>query len=308
MARGGAASGSPIMTDVTIQHSRSARAKALAARTSARRARRRRLLTAAAPIAVVAVVVAVLVGVKLGNGSDARSGAPAAAANETVVRAVTAVPASALDAVGIGSATRALTAVTGPALAAGGKPRILYIGAEYCPFCAAQRWPLIVALSRFGTWTGLGQTTSAGAPEVYPNTPTFSFHGAGYTSELLAFTGVETESNQVRDGRYAPLDTPAGEDVTQLRRHDPEGSIPYLDLGGRWISVGASYRVEVLAGKTHQQIATALSEPSSPIARAVDGAANMLTAGLCQLTGGAPTQVCTAPGVTAAASMVGRAG
>ncbi len=31
-----------------------------------------------------------------------------------------------------------------------GKPEVLFVGAEFCPFCAAERWPLIVALSRFG--------------------------------------------------------------------------------------------------------------------------------------------------------------
>ena len=35
------------------------------------------------------------------------------------------------------------------------KPELLYIGAEYCPYCAASRWPLIIALSRFGTFKGL---------------------------------------------------------------------------------------------------------------------------------------------------------
>jgi len=33
---------------------------------------------------------------------------------------------------------------------------VVYIGAEYCPYCAVERWPLIVALNRFGTLTNLG--------------------------------------------------------------------------------------------------------------------------------------------------------
>jgi hypothetical protein len=52
---------------------------------------------------------------------------------------------------------------------------------------------------------------------------------------------------------------------------------------------------------SHRQIATALSDPTSPVAKAVDGSANVLTAALCEVTGQRPSAVCTAPGVVAAA-------
>jgi Domain of unknown function (DUF929) len=47
------------------------------------------------------------------------------------------------------------------ALTASGKPEVLYTGAGFCPYCAAVRWPLIVALSRFGTFSGLAPARSA---------------------------------------------------------------------------------------------------------------------------------------------------
>ncbi len=82
------------------------------------------------------------------------------------VAAVTSVPGSALDGVGVPSSAAALTALpTGtPALTSGGKPEVFYTGAEYCPYCAAQRWPLIVALSRFGTFSGLSTAFSGSPP------------------------------------------------------------------------------------------------------------------------------------------------
>lgn len=263
--------------------------------------RHSRWLVAGAPIAVVLIAVSVLVAVKLGTGSGPKSGARAEAAATAVVQAVTGVPASALDAAGVGASTQLPKASGGSALTAGGKPRVLYVGAEYCPFCAAERWPMIVALSRFGTWQGLGQTTSAGAPEVYPNTATLTFHGATYRSELLSFTGVETESNQVVNGRYSPLDTLSDADAAVLRAHDPSGAIPFVALGGKWTITGATYAPAVLAGKTHAQIAAALAEPDSAIAQGVNGAANVITAALCELTGGQPAAVCTSAGVRAAA-------
>jgi hypothetical protein len=44
---------------------------------------------------------------------------------------------------------------------AGGKPAIVFVSEESCPFCAAERWSLTVALSHFGTWSHLGTTTSS---------------------------------------------------------------------------------------------------------------------------------------------------
>ena len=156
----------------------------------ARHARRRRVLFAGASIGVVVLLLVGLVVAKaagLGSGdsgTDSTTSAQPAAASAAVVKAVTAVPATVLDEVGPGDVQAVPRTVDAPALTADGKPKVLYVGAEYCPFCAAQRWPVVVALSRFGTWSGLGQTTSA-SDDVYPDTATLSFHGATYTSDYL---------------------------------------------------------------------------------------------------------------------------
>ena len=63
---------------------------------------------------------------------------------------------------------------------------------------------------------------------------------------------------------------------------------------------GASYSPQVLQGKTQTQIATALADPNSPIAKAVDGTANLITAAICQITDGQPAAVCQSAGVTTA--------
>ena len=63
---------------------------------------------------------------------------------------------------------------SGPPLRFDGKPAIVFVSEESCPFCAAERWPLAVALSHFGTWSQLGITQSA-ATDVYPGTATLSF-------------------------------------------------------------------------------------------------------------------------------------
>jgi hypothetical protein len=278
--------------------------------------RRRRVLLAGGAVAVVLAVVVALVVARaagVGSGDDGAAttsdGAASALASPAVVEAVTSVPASVLDRIGVGAAQTAPTKIDAPALVADGKPRVLYVGAEFCPFCAAERWPVVVALSRFGTWSGLGATHSA-SKDVYPDTQTLSFHGATYTSDYLSFTGVETTGNTPVDGSYPPLDSldPVDEKIVQDYNKPPytrtAGSIPFLDVAGRYVTSGASYSPEVLEGLSRARIAAALDDPSDPVAKAVGGTANVLTAVLCEATGGTPTAVCTAPGVTAAADAV----
>ena len=53
---------------------------------------------------------------------------------------------------------------------------MLYYGAEYCPYCAAERWAIAAALSRFGTWSNL-KITASSHTDVYAETHTFSYYG-----------------------------------------------------------------------------------------------------------------------------------
>jgi hypothetical protein len=265
-------------------------------------ARRRRLLTVFAPIGVVILIVAVLVAVKAGSHSGVKSGAAATNADSAVAKSVTSVPIAALNTVGKGSVSTPPSALTGAALTADGKPRVLFVGAEWCPFCAAERWGLAVALSRFGTLTGLGEVRSS-STDTFPNTATITFHGASYSSAYLSLTAKEIFSNQATatGNGYQPLDTLTAAD-SALFESVGKGSFPFIDIGGKYLISGASYDPGVLSGKTQAQIAAALSDPSSSIAKAIDGTANVITAAICRTTASAPSAVCTAPGVSAAAA------
>ncbi len=259
--------------------------------------RRRATVMASAAVVLVLVVIAVLAVVKLtGGGSQAQQGAAAASETSQVASLVSAVPPSVLDTVGVGTASNPPAPVSAPALTQDGKPKVLYVGAEYCPYCAAQRWAVSIALSRFGTWSNLG-TTHSSADDVYPNTPSLSFHGATYTSDVVAFTGYETT-----DVEQQPLDTLSAADQKVFDTYNPaNGSIPFLDIGGTHTSVGSSINPQLLAGKTPLQVAQSLADPADPIATAVDGSANAITAAICTSTQQQPAAVCTASGVVAAA-------
>jgi len=267
----------------------------------AQEARRRRQMSIV--MAAIGVVLVVIVGFIIAKVVTTSSSTPAASqAAAKVVKAATTVPPSAFDKVGTGAAQAAPQPISGNhSLTADGKPKVLYVGAEYCPYCATERWAVVAALSRFGTFSNLG-TTRSSSSDVYANTATLSFHGASYSSKYLSFAGYETQDRQ-----NLPLDQLPPEDKKVFQKFDfppytqSEGSIPFVDLGGKYMIVGASYDPSVLQGKSHLQIAQAMNDPNSDIGKAVDGTANLITARLCQLTGQQPGSVCKSPGVTAAA-------
>ncbi len=295
-----------------VQRKTSAREKAAQLRAEQLRAeRRRRLLVAGSAVAVVLVIVAALVIAKLTGVGDNPPATPTGQASAKVVSGLS-VPASVLDQVGTGKAEGGPQKADAPALTTNGKARVLYVGAEYCPYCAAERWPMAVALTRFGKFTGLGVTESA-SEDAFPNTPTLSFHGAKFTSPYVAFTGVETTSNKKAGGGYAPLDSLSAQDQKIFDTYNKPpyvsgegGAIPFIDIGGTYISSGATYSPDLLAGKTHEQVAAALKDPGSDIAKAVGGSANMFTAAICAATGNKPGDVCTSTGVTKAAASLGK--
>ena len=254
--------------------------------------RRSKLMIAGATVGVVAIVVIALVIAALQGGTDV-TGQSSTALDQATFAKVTSVPAASLDTVGAGASDNPPKTIDAPALTKDGKPRVLYVGAEYCPYCATERWPLVVALSRFGTWNNLSASFSAPAPEVNPNTATVSFHGATYSSQYVSFTGYETSTNKQTNGQWGKLDTLEGEDLALFQKFNAP---PYVQSSGAipWINLGGT--------STQAEIATALSDPTTDIAKGVNGAANVLTAQICKSTNQQPTAVCTAPGVVAAAA------
>lgn len=257
------------------------------------------MLLAIGGIVGLLVVIAALVGAKLLQSSPApakRTGlAPA-----SVVHDVSTVPASAFNTIGAVRGIGGLSKIGGTPLTQGGKPVVLYIGAEYCPFCAAERWPLVAALSRFGTFTNLGATHSA-TNDVYPNTPTFSFKDAKYSSKYLALQTVELYGNRPVNGSYPPLQRPTAQQNALIGKHDPRGTIPFIYLGN-YLQLDASYNPQILAGMSMQQVAHAMRDTNTDQSIAILGTANQITAALCAQTGGQPGNVCSTPGVTAAAA------
>jgi thiol-disulfide isomerase/thioredoxin len=277
-----------------------ARARAAAAREQQRKAEaRRKMLTIGGITTVVLAVVAVIVIVGLNKGSNNKaSSSLRTTAAPSIVQQLTTIPSATFEAVGAGQVAGGPTKVSGTPLTQGGKPVFFYYGAEYCPYCATERWAVVTALSRFGTWSDLKQTTSA-SQDTPASIPTLSFYGAKFTSQYLAFQAVETYTNQRSGNFYSTLETPTKDQAALVSKYDgSNGSIPFLDFGNKYVSSGATYAYQVLQGKSPDEIAAAIRDSSTDTAKGVLGAANSITAALCNMTNGQPGSVCNLPQIS----------
>ncbi len=174
---------------------------------------------------------------------------------------------------------------------------MIYVGAEYCPYCAAERWSLVMALARFGTFSGLQEMRSS-PTDVDPNTATFTFHASTYSSSVISFQPVELE-----DRNQQPLESPSASVASIFTTFDQppyaatRQGFPFLDIGGRFMLEGAGYDAALLQGLSWDQIASSLSDAGSPVTQAIVGNANDLTAAICSAARNQPS-VCTSPTIT----------
>ncbi len=281
--------------------------------------RRRNTLLAVAAVGVVIVVVAVLVIVKAaGGGKAATTSATSAGIYQPVTateyQKLTAVPvstlASAVNHFHDPSSAVPLTypqPISGPTYSVGGKPGGFYMGAEYCPYCATQRWPLVIALSKFGTWTGL-QTMKSSSTDVWPSTPTVTFLHATYTSKYFGFDHWELETRT-----YKSLQKPSARGQSLFNKYNLQGGIPFIYLDGKYVINEVGYSPQYLRkgggqhtdGISFTAALDSIAGGSSTLAANVEANAGAITADICQITHGHPGSVCkyfpkaiTSPDVT----------
>jgi hypothetical protein len=189
-------------------------------------------------------------------------------------------------------------------------PEVLYVGAEYCPYCAAERWSTIIALSRFGTFTGLGNTVVPSTEAPYGGVTSFTFLKTTFKSKYLVFNAVERYTNIPDPAThfYTPLQKMNKIEKANFKKYDNSkyipgisasqtGAIPYINYANRFVSAGSSFSPSLLENLTRSQIAVGLSSASSPITQAIIATANYQSAIICSLTNNQPGSVCSSPGV-----------
>jgi thiol-disulfide isomerase/thioredoxin len=250
--------------------------------------------------AVVVLVVVLLVVLLLPPSNGLQPVSTPTAVPASVLSAVTNPGIHAFGTVGEGGQAGELSRLTGtkPLTDSAGKTEVVYVGAEYCPYCAAERWSMIMALARFGTFTGLKEMSSSSTDQAGPSISSFTFVDSSYSSQWVDFMPVEED-----DQSGNPLQTPSAtvQQIFTTYGQPPytasASSFPFLDIGGVYVLYQTGFLPSVLQGLSWKQIATDLSNLDSPVTLAIVGNANWLTAAICLADSNQPSSVCASSGV-----------
>jgi thiol-disulfide isomerase/thioredoxin len=236
-------------------------------------------------LAIAAVVVLFLA---RGGGSDANATATAASGSVpsgTVPAAANQPPAAA--SVALGQVRRE----SEEPLLDGGKPLIFFMGAEWCPFCASERWGLVEATSRFGKWSGLRELTSREGQDYFPALATYDLSQANYTSDYISVRHIEVATVE-----GDPLQKLGSFEEGLVNGYDKLGSVPFLFASGP----SGRYTVELpfspglLDGDSFASLRKEVAAGApTPEVEAIDGQADAITALICKLDGRQPASVCT---------------
>jgi hypothetical protein len=229
-------------------------------------------------------------------------------ADPAVVQETTDVPESVVQAVGTGGLPNPLILIRGQPFLQGlhGHPEFFLASAQFCQYCATERWAVLNTLGRFGRLTHVGQMQS-----YEENISTFSFYQSISISQYLDFVPIEALGNTLaRDGQhFVPLQPLTAEQHQIFTTYngppyfEVAGNYPFIDLGNRYLLQMSGFDPGLLQGLwrqfplSWQQIARGLTDPASPITRAIIGTANYLTAALCTLTRQLPASACQVPAI-----------
>ena len=151
-----------------------------------------------------------------------------------------------------------------PLLVADEKISVIYIGAEFCPYCATERWAIYFALSQLGNFSGLLETSSPAETGI-PSIPTYSFREASYSSSEIEFQSTETAD---RNGN--PLQTMSAVQEALFNKYNDRKSIPFLIIGGAYYKIGTGVSPSYYEGLTFSQIKNALETKSGSVYTAIN--------------------------------------
>jgi thiol-disulfide isomerase/thioredoxin len=236
-----------------------------------------------AGLAMVALVIGAAVALFLARGGSGANASATAASGS--VPAGSHRPSDAAS-VALGQVRRE----SGEPLLDGGRPLVFFMGAEWCPFCASERWALVEATSRFGKWSGLRELHSRAGQDYLPSLPTYDLSRATYTSAYLSLRHKEVATV---DGD--PLQKLGSFEQRLVDENDKLGSIPFLFAAGprgRY-TVELAYSPSLLESQSFVSLreGVAASAPT-PAVEAIGGEADAITALICKLDGRQPASVC----------------
>jgi uncharacterized protein DUF929 len=256
-----------------------------------RRQRNRRILIILVAVALVAVFAVSAYYLSLPSALDAFDDKVVSSSQMTALGAAAAPP------YGTGGSSLAgeIHNSTGQALVSNGKPIVLFVGEEGCPYCAEMRWSLVLSLMRFGTFTNLAYMTSAYDATDYP---TFSFIGSTYTSKYVVL-----QSYEVLDRGTNTLQTLPSNYSTIFNSLSVNQGVPFVDFGGKYYVPSAllpssipgyasyiDYLSSLFGSKNWDQVISSISSGDT-LGSLIKAGANVITASICKsitAVGGVP--------------------
>ncbi len=204
-----------------------------------------------------------------------------------------------------------------------GRAYMTFIGAEFCEYCAVERFAVFSALSNFGNWTYYGKTVTTNTLPVYnttnatePQNDALFFKAAEgdwtinflnphlqYSSSFVDFSSVEVLNNA-----YNPLQQMNALQSSYTNKYDPAGAVPFIVIGGNFYIVGpgkslAPNGVPIIFDSAHvgyppSYIINQVNQTGSPINIAFNMEVDYISAILCHQLNNAP-HVCSVPSISA---------
>ncbi|HJZ37998.1 MAG TPA: DUF929 family protein [Solirubrobacterales bacterium] len=220
------------------------------------------------------------------GGGDATGSVPAGAVVSRSIPAG-AQPASDAASVALGEVRRA----SEEPLLDGGKPLVFFMGAEWCPFCASERWGLVKATSRFGKWSGLKELRSREGQDYFPALATYDLSKATYTSRYLNIRHIEVATVE-----GDPLQKLGSFEEELVNGYDKLGGVPFLFASGSpgRYTVELGFSPGLLDGQSFDSLRKEVAaEARTPAVEAIDGQAEAITALICKIDGQQPASVCS---------------
>ncbi len=248
-----------------------------------------------AGLAMVAVVIGAAVALFFARGGGSETEATAASGS---VPAGSQRPSDAAS-VALGQVRRK----SGEPLLDGGKPLVFFMGAEWCPFCASERWALVEATSRFGKWSGLGELNSRSGQDFFPSLPTYDLSRATYRSDYLS-----VRHKEVATVGGDPLQRLGSFEGRLVDGYDTLGSVPFLFAAGRpgRYTVELAYSPNLLVGQSFVSLRKEVAAGApTPAVEAIGGEADAITALICKLDGRQPAGVCAKGSIPALEAEIG---
>jgi thiol-disulfide isomerase/thioredoxin len=242
----------------------------------ARMKRRQRIRNLTIMITVIVIAVSLIVGVyiALGTSSSALDKYDNVLVTPSDMATIYQVSHAAFGPSGSGllvtsGSSANLQTASGAPYVDSGKPIVVYIGADFCPYCAAERWAMVISLSRFGNFTNLHYTTSANDEGDYA---TFTFTGSSYSSKYISFQPFEQENRDQSPKQAIPANY-----STEFGN-----SYPFVNFGNSYILHTLIPNPQILSGKNWTQIFTDISTGDST-GQTIQEGANAFTALICKI-------------------------